>query len=49
MLADLLDLVLPRDCAGCGLPGRTLCARCGAVLRAPPFVHRPRPAPACRA
>jgi predicted amidophosphoribosyltransferase len=30
LLADLLlaDLVLPRDCAGCGRPGATLCERC---------------------
>ena len=45
MLADLLDLVLPRDCAGCGLPGRTLCTRCAVLLRAPPFASRPDPAP----
>lgn len=47
MLADLLDLVLPRDCAGCGLPGRVLCGPCAAVLaRAEPFLHRATPAPA---
>lgn len=46
MLADLVDLVLPRDCAGCALPGRTLCGRCAQALRAPPFVSRPDPAPA---
>ena len=47
MLVDLLDLVLPRDCAGCGVPGRTLCAPCSRVLQgASPFAHRPSPAPA---
>ncbi len=46
MLADLLDLVLPRDCAGCAAPGRTLCDRCAAALTGPPVVARPEPAPA---
>lgn len=41
MLADLLDLVLPRDCAGCSVPGRTLCPRCAAVLSGPPLGHLP--------
>lgn len=47
MLADLLDLVLPRDCAGCDRPGRTLCAACRAALGAlEPFEHQPaRPPP----
>lgn len=45
MLLDLLDLVLPRDCAGCALPGRTLCAGCQEQLRAEPFLHAPTPAP----
>lgn len=44
MLADLLDLVLPRDCAGCGAPGRLLCDRCRAAL-GPARAHRPSPAP----
>lgn len=44
MLADLLDLVLPRDCAGCRAPGRTLCPACAAELRAPRR-HRPDPCP----
>jgi predicted amidophosphoribosyltransferase len=30
LLADLVDLVLPRHCIGCGEPGVPLCARCGA-------------------
>ena len=45
MLADLLDLVLPRDCAGCGEPGRLLCPGCARALDRAPFVHRPTPAP----
>lgn len=45
MLADLLDLVLPRDCAGCRLPGRTLCGACAAELGSP-RPHRPDPCPA---
>lgn len=45
VLADLLDLVLPRDCAGCRLPGRTLCATCAAALGSP-RPHRPEPCPA---
>ena len=35
-LADqLVDLVLPRVCAGCGVPGAALCAGCRALLAAP--------------
>ena len=45
MLLDLLDLVLPRDCAGCALPGRTLCAGCQEQLLSEPFLHAPTPAP----
>jgi predicted amidophosphoribosyltransferase len=30
VLADLVDLVLPRYCVGCGVAGAALCARCGA-------------------
>jgi predicted amidophosphoribosyltransferase len=30
VFADLLDLVLPGRCAGCGRPGVALCAECGA-------------------
>ena len=45
MLVDLLDLVLPRDCAGCGAPGRTLCGPCTAALCVP-RPHRPDPCPA---
>ncbi|MDQ1663476.1 MAG: hypothetical protein QOJ68_3456 [Blastococcus sp.] len=35
MLAALADLVLPRCCAGCGIPGAVLCAPCCALLAAP--------------
>jgi predicted amidophosphoribosyltransferase len=37
----LSDLVLPRTCAGCGIPGHVLCARC-AVLLARPRTASPR-------
>lgn len=39
--AALADLVLPRTCAGCGLPGAMLCRRCGALL-ARPHLATPR-------
>lgn len=45
MFADVLDLVLPRDCAGCRRPGRTLCAECRAQLSRVPYTHRPTPCP----
>jgi predicted amidophosphoribosyltransferase len=35
MLSALADLVLPRTCAGCGVPGRILCPRCAALLAVP--------------
>ncbi len=31
----LADLVLPRTCAGCGLPGASLCRACGSWLTSP--------------
>ena len=37
----LADLVLPRTCAGCGLPGVRLCPRCAALL-ARPHLATPR-------
>jgi predicted amidophosphoribosyltransferase len=37
----LADLVLPRTCAGCGLPGSALCTRC-AGLFAVPHLASPR-------
>ena len=45
VLADLLDLVLPRDCAGCRAPGRVLCEACRGELTGLPFRHAPTPAP----
>ncbi len=45
MLAALLDLVLPRDCAGCRAPGSTLCPACRDELRAGPWQHHPTPSP----
>ena len=35
LLSALADLVLPRTCAGCGVPGRILCPRCAALLAVP--------------
>jgi predicted amidophosphoribosyltransferase len=43
--AALADLLLPRTCAGCGLPGAVLC-RCCAGLLARPHVATPRRFPA---
>ncbi|HEX4247795.1 MAG TPA: hypothetical protein VH008_07995 [Pseudonocardia sp.] len=40
LFAALADLVLPAGCAGCGVPGRPWCARCGAGL-GPPTVLAP--------
>jgi predicted amidophosphoribosyltransferase len=37
-ISALADLVLPRTCAGCGVPGSMFCPRCAALLA------RPRPA-----
>ena len=34
-VSALTDLVLPRTCAGCGLPGPVLCRRCASLLAAP--------------
>lgn len=45
VLLDLLDLVLPRSCAGCRSPGTGLCAGCRAALAAPARRTRPRPCP----
>ncbi len=45
LAADLLDLVLPRSCAGCGAAGRTLCQGCRALLGGEPFLHVPGAAP----
>ena len=41
LLDALADLVLPRTCAGCGVPGVVLCRRC-ATLLAVPHLATPR-------
>ena len=47
VLADLLDLVLPRSCAGCDAPGAGLCADCRLLLGGRPLgLVRPEPCPA---
>src|SRR3954468_13437332 len=33
--AALADLVLPRTCAGCGVPGAVLCRPCGRLMTRP--------------
>ncbi|MGY1637725.1 ComF family protein [Geodermatophilus sp. SYSU D00742] len=45
LLAALTDLLLPRVCAGCGLPGAVLCRRCAALLTEPRLAQ-PRRFPA---
>ncbi len=48
LLAELLDLVLPAECPGCGLadPGaRPACPGCLASLTGPPYPTAPDPAP----
>jgi predicted amidophosphoribosyltransferase len=46
LLAALADLVLPVDCAGCGVRGSVLCAHCAAALAVPPRPAVPVPCPA---
>lgn len=46
MLSVLLDLVLPRECAGCAVPGGGLCRDCRDLLAGPVLGWvRPRPCP----
>ena len=45
VLSALADLVLPRTCAGCGVPGRSICPRCAALLTVP-VLAQPRRFPA---
>lgn len=45
VLRDLLDLVLPESCAGCGCPAGLLCAACRAALAGPARVRWPDPVP----
>ncbi|HEY0401273.1 MAG TPA: ComF family protein [Blastococcus sp.] len=35
LLSALADLVLPRTCSGCGVPGAVLCRRCAELLARP--------------
>jgi predicted amidophosphoribosyltransferase len=44
VLADLVDLVLPRHCVACAVPGRLLCRSCAATLGRP-RPHLPEPSP----
>ena len=41
MLRSLLDLLLPTDCGGCGVPGPALCPDCVVLLTHPVQVHPP--------
>ncbi|MGV8872456.1 MAG: ComF family protein [Rhodococcus sp. (in: high G+C Gram-positive bacteria)] len=41
-MRTLLDLVLPLECAGCGVPGESWCSRCSQALFVPPIAVRPR-------
>ena len=34
--AGFIELVLPRACAGCGVPGQLLCRQCRTLLAQPP-------------
>jgi predicted amidophosphoribosyltransferase len=45
LLSALADLLLPRTCAGCELPGAVLCRRCAALLTVP-HLAQPRRFPA---
>jgi predicted amidophosphoribosyltransferase len=41
MLRPLLDLLLPLDCGGCGVPGAALCPGCEGLLGTPVQVYPP--------
>lgn len=41
VLSSLLELLLPVDCGGCGVPGPALCGECTLLLGAPVRVHPP--------
>ncbi|MGX1807704.1 ComF family protein [Nocardia sp. NPDC055321] len=43
--ASAIDLILPRACGGCGIPGTDWCADCAAALSGPPIRLRPRADP----
>lgn len=44
-LGELLDLMLPRSCGGCGRAGTVWCAECADALSGPPLRIRPRADP----
>ncbi|AYF72624.1 ComF family protein [Nocardia yunnanensis] len=44
-MGELLDLILPRACGGCGRAGAAWCARCADALSGPPLRIRPRADP----
>ncbi|MFC9998280.1 ComF family protein [Nocardia sp. NPDC127526] len=44
-MGELLDLILPRSCAGCGASGTGWCADCAGALSGPPIRIRPRADP----
>ncbi|WP_045195771.1 ComF family protein [Rhodococcus sp. B7740] len=41
-MRSLLDLILPLECAGCGVPGEHWCPVCSLALFVPPIAVRPR-------
>jgi predicted amidophosphoribosyltransferase len=43
LLTPLADLVLPRDCAGCGAPDRAVCPRCASAFAVPSGGVAPEP------
>jgi len=45
VLRDLLELVLPADCAGCGTDGVPWCSGCAGLLAGPARLCRPDPCP----
>ncbi|MBL1076251.1 ComF family protein [Nocardia sp. 2] len=44
-MGELLDLILPRTCGGCGASGSSWCADCAGSLSGPPIRIRPRADP----
>ncbi|MGW2662168.1 ComF family protein [Nocardia tengchongensis] len=44
-MGELLDLILPRSCGGCGRTGTGWCADCADALSGPPIRIRPRADP----
>ncbi len=45
VIRSLIDLVLPRSCAGCDRAGDLVCPSCAAALSLPAAQTRPRPCP----